>query len=89
MYYGEPPTLARWDKNKNQWRTDEVLDYKYNEETREVHFKTYNFSPFCLLQDRHVHMPFQLWRISPREKTNNCMITIETSSFEMNIEILV
>ena len=71
------------------WRNDEILDFKYNEESNEVTFKTYKFPPFCLLQDRHIHMQFQLWRLSPTESINNCIFTIETASFELNIEIKV
>jgi hypothetical protein len=74
---------------KNHWRTDEILDYKYSEETREIHFKTYHSSPYCLLQDRHVNMPYQNWRMAPRQMMNCCMFTIESGSFELNIEIKV
>lgn len=59
------------------------------EETHEITFKTYQFPPFCLLQDRHIHMPFQLWRMAPREQVNSCMFTIEATNFELNIEIQV
>lgn len=89
LFFGEAPILARWDEKKQHWRTDEILDFKYNDELKEIHFKTYNFSPYSLLQDRHVHMPFQLWRMAPREKVDNCMFTIETGNFEINIEIKV
>ena len=81
--------MARWDEKNLHWRTDEILDFKYNDETREIHFKTYHFSPYCLIQDKHNLMPFQLWRIAPRNEMDSCMITIETSTFELNIEIKV
>ncbi len=89
MFFGETPQLARWDEQRQHWRTDEIIDVKYNEEANEISFKTYQFPPFCLLQDRHIHMPFQLWRLAPRESPNNCMFTIESTSFELNIEIKV
>ena len=89
LYFGEPPIFARWDDKKQHWRTDEILDYKYNEETREIHFKTYHSSPYCLLQDRHVNMPYQNWRMAPREMMNTCMFTVESNNFELHIEIKV
>ncbi|CAF0763289.1 unnamed protein product [Brachionus calyciflorus] len=89
LFFGEAPLLARWDEQKNHWRTDEILDFKYDDDQRAISFKTYHFSPYCLLQDRHVHMPFQLWRMSPREAMDSCMFTIETTNFELNIEIKV
>jgi hypothetical protein len=89
VYASDSVTVARWDQTKSHWRTDEILDFKYNEETREVHFKTYHFSPFCLMQDKYIHVPFQLWRIAPRQEMDSCMITIETTNFELNIEIKV
>lgn len=87
LFFGEAPTLARWDEDKQHWRSDGILDFKFNEETNEIQFKTYYFSPYCLLQDRHVHMPFQLWRMAPREAMNSCMFTIEATNFELNIEV--
>ncbi len=89
LFFGEAPTLARWDEEKQHWRTDGILDFKFNEETNEIQFKSYYFSPYCLLQDRHVHMPFQLWRMAPREQLNSCMFTVEATNFELNIEIRV
>ena len=87
IYVTEEPMLARWDKTKSHWRTDEILDYKYNVETRDVDFKTYHMAPYCLLQDRHVHMPLQSWRMVPRAALNTCMFTVETANFEIHIEI--
>lgn len=87
LFFGEAPQLARWDDEKLHWRTDGILDFKFNEETNEIQFKTYYFSPYCLLQDRHVHMPFQSWRMAPREAINSCMFTVEATNFELNIEI--
>lgn len=89
LYIGDSISLARWDEQKRHWRTDEILDFKYTEETREVHFKTYHFSPYCFVQDKYLNMPFQLWRIAPREEINNCMFTLETTNFELSIEIKV
>jgi hypothetical protein len=89
VFFGETPQLARWDDKRQHWRTDEILEFKYLEDTHEIQFKTYIFPPFCLLQDRHIHMPFQLWRCAPMESVNNCIFTIETTSFELNIEIKV
>ena len=86
---GELPIIARWDEKRNHWRTDEILDFKYVEESRECQFKTYHFSPLCFMQDKYAHMPFQLWRIAPRQDIDTCMITIETTTFELNIEIKV
>jgi hypothetical protein len=31
IFYGEAPQLARWDEKKQHWRTDEIIDYVYNE----------------------------------------------------------
>jgi hypothetical protein len=81
--------LARWDNEKKHWRTDEIIDYKYNQDQNEISFKTYHFSPYCLLQDRNVHMPYQTWRLAPLKEKNNSMLTIETTHFELHIEIKV
>jgi hypothetical protein len=74
--------------NNNHYYYYYYHDIIYSE-SGDVSFKTYHFSPYCLLQDRHVHMPIQSWRLTPREATNSCMFYIESSSFEMNIEIRV
>lgn len=87
LFFGEAPQIARWDEAKQHWRTDGILDFKFNEESNEIQFKTYYFSPYCLLQDRHVHMPFQQWRVSPKSSINSCMFTVESPNFELNIEV--
>ncbi|KAL3842018.1 hypothetical protein ACJMK2_020090 [Sinanodonta woodiana] len=86
VMFTEEPQIARWDYQKNHWRTDGFSDLKFDEENRTFQFKTSHFGTMALLQDAHINMPFQSWEIRPH-KTNSAVFTIIAAIVEIEIEI--
>ena len=37
----------------------------YDEEKKKISFSTEHFASFCLLQDIHLNMPYQMWELQP------------------------
>ncbi|KAK3598788.1 hypothetical protein CHS0354_020899 [Potamilus streckersoni] len=86
VMFTEEPQVARWDYQKNHWRSDGFSDYKFDEVNRTFHFKTSHFGTLALLQDAHINMPFQSWEIRPH-KMNSAVFTIIAAIVEIEIEI--
>ncbi|XP_014774165.1 dynein axonemal intermediate chain 7 homolog [Octopus bimaculoides] len=82
----ECPRPVRWDNNRKVWSIKDICDYKYNDETKSVQFKTNSFGKFALIQDSYINMPFQSWEIRPRT-TNWAVFTITAAVLEVVIEI--
>lgn len=82
----EEPQIARWDANKQYWRTDGFSNLHFDEEHRVFKCSVSSFGPMCLLQDSHINMPFQSWELRPH-KTNACVFTIIAAITELEIEI--
>lgn len=82
----EEPQAARWDSNKQYWRTDGFANFVFDEDARTFKFSISQFGPMCLLQDAHINMPFQSWELRPH-KTNAALLTIIAAIVELEIEI--
>ncbi|XP_032833969.2 dynein axonemal intermediate chain 7 isoform X1 [Petromyzon marinus] len=59
----EAPQVARWDPQRQRWRTDDVSDVTYDEATRKLAFRLATPGPVCLLADAHVNMPYHGWEL--------------------------
>ncbi|XP_029644370.1 axonemal 84 kDa protein-like isoform X2 [Octopus sinensis] len=82
----ECPRPVKWDSSRKVWSVKDISDYKYNDETKSVQFKTNSFGKFALIQDSYINMPFQSWEIRPRA-TNWAVFTITAAVLEIVIEI--
>lgn len=61
----EEPLLARWDSKDMHWKTSGLTNIFYDEENKKISFETEHFASFCLLQDTHLNMPYQMWELQP------------------------
>lgn len=47
------------------WKTSGLTNIFYDEENKKISFETEHFASFCLLQDTHLNMPYQMWELQP------------------------
>ncbi|NWX22068.1 CASC1 protein, partial [Aegotheles bennettii] len=65
VMYFEDPVIARWDPAGQQWRTDGISSITYESQEKSVTFEMSAFYTIALLQDAHLHMPYQAWELQP------------------------
>ncbi|KAF7693847.1 hypothetical protein HF521_007600 [Silurus meridionalis] len=82
----QEPQVARWDPVEQHWRTDCITETSYNSETRSISIKMDSFYAFTLLQETHLHMPFQSWELLPRG-LNSATLTITTPFTQVSISV--
>ncbi|KAG8542371.1 hypothetical protein GDO81_026846 [Engystomops pustulosus] len=86
VIFFEDPHVARWDPETNNWRTDAILEPKYNAELRELTFRMDAFYTFTLMAETHLHMPYESWELTPRGD-NEASLSISTAWTHLQIEI--
>ncbi|NXA36759.1 CASC1 protein, partial [Eudromia elegans] len=84
--YFEDPVIARWDPAGQQWRTDGISNPTYEKEERKVHFEMDAFYTIALLQDVHLHMPYQGWELRPTG-TDELLLIVTTAFAEVQIQV--
>ena len=47
------------------WKTSGLTNISYDEENKKISFETEHFASFCILQDTHLNMPYQMWKLQP------------------------
>lgn len=72
----------------SHWKTSGITDTTFDEENRSLTFKSRHFGVFCLTQDSHLNMPFQMWELKPLGP-NHVLFTITAAIAETMIEIKV
>ncbi|NXD11064.1 CASC1 protein, partial [Nothocercus nigrocapillus] len=86
VLYFEDPVVARWDPTGQQWRTDGISNTAYEKEERKVHFEMYAFYTIALLQDAHLHLPYQAWELRPTG-TDELLLIVTTAFAEVQIQV--
>ncbi|XP_072000913.1 dynein axonemal intermediate chain 7 isoform X2 [Engystomops pustulosus] len=86
VVFFEDPHVARWDPETNNWKTDAILEPKYNPELRELTFRMDAFYTFTLMAETHLHMPYESWELTPRGD-NEASLSISTAWTHLQIEI--
>ncbi|GAB1601779.1 axonemal 84 kDa protein-like, partial [Argonauta hians] len=83
---GECPHPVKWNSQRKLWTVKDLTEYKYNEETKTVQFKTNSFGIFAFIQDIHINMPFQSWELRP-QNANSAILNITAAIIDVSIEI--
>ncbi|NWI17722.1 CASC1 protein, partial [Crypturellus soui] len=86
VLYFKDPLVARWDPAGQQWRTDGIRNTTYEKEERKVHFEMDAFYTIALLQDAHLHMPYQAWELRPTG-TDELLLIVTTAFAEVQIQV--
>ncbi|KGL79455.1 Protein CASC1, partial [Tinamus guttatus] len=86
VLYFEDPLVARWDPAGQQWRTEGISNTVYEKEERKVHFEMDAFYTIALLQDAHLHMPYQAWELRPTG-TDELLLIVTTAFAEVHIQV--
>ncbi|XP_069820037.1 dynein axonemal intermediate chain 7 [Dendropsophus ebraccatus] len=86
VIFFEEPQVARWDPESRNWKTDAIANKKYNAERRELSFRMDAFHTFTLIQESHLHMPYESWELTPKGP-NEVSLTIASAFTDIQIEI--
>ena len=82
----EPPTIVRWEPNKQYWSTEGFFDTKFDEGKQMLSFRTINFGIFALSAFRFSNLPLQSWELRP-EGENKCVIGLSAAAVQAEFEI--
>ncbi|KAM3925258.1 dynein axonemal intermediate chain 7 [Leptodactylus fuscus] len=86
VIFFEDPQVARWDPESSNWKTDGIMEQNYKAEQRELTFKLDAFYTFTLIQETHLHMPYESWELTPKG-VNEVSLTIVTALTDIQIDI--
>uniref|UniRef100_A0A8C8ST73 Dynein axonemal intermediate chain 7 n=1 Tax=Pelusios castaneus TaxID=367368 RepID=A0A8C8ST73_9SAUR len=86
VIFFEEPVVARWDSAGEQWRTDGISDMKYKMKEKQISFEMDAFYTIALIQDAHLHMPYQSWELRPNG-TDELLFTVVTAFAEVQMQI--
>ncbi|KAM4036419.1 LOW QUALITY PROTEIN: dynein axonemal intermediate chain 7 [Anomaloglossus baeobatrachus] len=87
VIFFEDPQVARWDPDSMTWRTDGIMNVRYKaEEAGRWPFSMAAFSPFTLLQESHLHLPYASWELPPRG-VNEAALSISSACADIHIEV--
>ncbi|XP_073400113.1 dynein axonemal intermediate chain 7 isoform X2 [Dendrobates tinctorius] len=86
VIFFEDPQVARWDPESLNWKTDGIMNVRYKAEARELKFSMDAFSTFTLVQESHLHMPYESWELSPRG-SNEASLSIASACTDIRIEV--
>lgn len=70
------------------WKTDGISNVVYESEERRISFSLESLGPVTLIQDTHIHMPYQSWELSPLNG-DKVLLTVTTVFTEIQIQIKV
>lgn len=86
VIFFEDPQVARWDPESRTWKTDAITDKKYNAELRALTFRMDAFYTFTLIQESHLHMPYESWELTPKG-VNEVSLTIASAFTDIQIDV--
>ncbi|XP_031794331.1 protein CASC1 isoform X5 [Sarcophilus harrisii] len=86
VVFFEKPMVARWDSQGKGWRTDGFFSLYYDMTERTISFSLESVFPVTLIQDIHVHMPFESWELKPIS-LNEAVLNITTAYTDIDIQI--
>ncbi|XP_068962368.1 dynein axonemal intermediate chain 7-like [Petaurus breviceps papuanus] len=86
VVFFEKPMVARWDAEGKSWRTDGFVKLFYNLKERIVSFSLESVYPVTLIQDIHIHMPYESWELRPLN-LNEAVLNITTTFTDIDIQI--
>ncbi|KAF6338995.1 hypothetical protein mRhiFer1_002120 [Rhinolophus ferrumequinum] len=86
VIFFEDPMVARWDAEGKHWKTDGISNVFYRSEERLISFSMESLGPVTLIQDTHIHMPYQSWELRPLD-VNKVLLTVTTVFTEIQIQI--
>ncbi|XP_043823533.1 dynein axonemal intermediate chain 7 [Dromiciops gliroides] len=86
VVFFEKPMVARWDSKGKGWRTDGFVSLNYNMKERIVSFGLESVYPVTLIQDNHIHMPYESWELRPIS-SNEIILNITTTFTDIDIQV--
>ncbi|XP_060050508.1 dynein axonemal intermediate chain 7 isoform X2 [Erinaceus europaeus] len=86
VIFFEDPMVARWDAEDQHWKTDGISNVVYASKQKLITFSLDTLGPVTLIQDAHVHMPYQSWELQPLDE-DKVLLTVTTVFAEMQIHI--
>ncbi|XP_036615110.1 dynein intermediate chain CFAP94, axonemal [Trichosurus vulpecula] len=86
VVFFEKPMVARWDSEGKSWRTDGFVSLYYNMKERILSFSLESVYPVTLIQDNHVHMPYESWELRPL-RLNEAILNVTTTFTDIDIQI--
>ncbi|XP_020820727.1 dynein axonemal intermediate chain 7 isoform X3 [Phascolarctos cinereus] len=86
VVFFEKPMVARWDSEGKGWRTDGFISLYYNMKERIMSFSVESVYPITLIQDNHIHMPYESWELRPLG-LNEAVLNITTTFTDIDIQI--
>ncbi|KAM5251839.1 dynein axonemal intermediate chain 7 isoform 1-T1 [Hipposideros larvatus] len=86
VIFFEDPVVARWDAKGKHWKTDGISNVFYKSEQRLISFSLESLGPVTLMQDTHIHMPYQSWELRPLD-VDQVLLTVTTVFTEIQIQI--
>ncbi|XP_074050332.1 dynein axonemal intermediate chain 7 isoform X2 [Macrotis lagotis] len=86
VVFFEKPMVARWESEGKVWRTDGFIGLSYDMQERTVTFSLEAVYPITLIQDNHIHMPYESWELRPVD-LNEAVLNITTTFTDIDIQI--
>ena len=82
----EPPTIVRWEADKQYWSTEGFYDTKFDEGKQTLSFRTISFGIFALSAFRFSNLPLQSWELTPMGE-NKALMTLSAAAVQAEFEI--
>ncbi|BFZ15946.1 hypothetical protein BsWGS_18985 [Bradybaena similaris] len=82
----QQPRVAFWDPQREVWSNKAISEVTYTGDPPTVTFKIHNFGVLCLLEEKHINLPFSWWIMRPHA-VNTAVLTIASPFVEIEIEI--
>ncbi|XP_008946057.1 PREDICTED: protein CASC1 [Merops nubicus] len=86
VMYFKNPVVARWNPAGQYWRTDGISNVTYDRQEKSVTFEMGTFCTVTLLQDAHLHLPYQAWELRPTG-VDEALLVLTTVFATIQIEI--
>ncbi|XP_044533419.1 dynein axonemal intermediate chain 7 [Gracilinanus agilis] len=86
VVFFEKPMMARWDTEGKAWRTDGFISLFYDMAERSISFSLETVYPVTLIQDTHIHMPYESWELRP-VGDDEVILNVTTTFTDIDIHI--
>ncbi|XP_007503575.1 dynein axonemal intermediate chain 7 isoform X3 [Monodelphis domestica] len=86
VVFFEKPMMARWDTEGKAWRTDGFISLYYDMAERNISFSLETVYPVTLIQDNHIHMPYESWELRP-VGDNEVILNVTTTFTDIDIHV--
>ncbi|XP_072509568.1 dynein axonemal intermediate chain 7 isoform X3 [Notamacropus eugenii] len=86
VVFFEKPMVAWWDSEGKGWRTDGFVSLFYNMKEKILALSLESVHPITLIQDTHIHMPYESWELRPLH-LNEAILNITTTFTDIDIQI--